>query len=275
MSRCIKIENMSFQYPAYEKNSYKKIFENFSAVFNPGEAVALLGPNGAGKSTLLNLMAGSLAPSRGGVYIDGREAFKINPSELSRIISVVPQQHNPSFNFTAREIIAMGRAPYNGFFGIAAENDFKAIEEISKKVEVETFLDKDYTRLSGGERKRVILARAMAQNTPIMLFDEPEAHLDIRHQHHFLKLIYDSVISENKLCIYSVHNPSLALRYSTRVMLIGVFGEIIASGPTLETMNRENLEKAYGIKFAYTSVPRLCSEADIKADALPLLYVDI
>ena len=264
MSSLINLENLSFQYTTPASRARGYIFKNLSAVFEAGSAVALLGPNGAGKSTLLNLIAGHLTPSEGKVFLNGRDISTIPQDEAARLVSTVPQEHHPAFNFTAREIILMGRAPHNGFFGVAEENDYKIVETVSKKVELEELLDSDYRRLSGGERKRVILARAMAQQTPVMLFDEPEAHLDIRHQHHFLKLILELARGENKLCIYSVHNPSLALRYSTSVLLMDHDGKNIIFGPTAEVMTCRNLETAYKIPFGM--VP--------DGSAGPLLYVD-
>ena len=151
-----------------------------------------------------------------------------------------------------------------GFFGIAGASDHEIVEEVSRKTDLEGLLDNEYTKLSGGERKRVILARAMAQQTPVMLFDEPEAHLDIRHQQLFFKLISGLARGENKLCVYSVHNPSLALKYSTVVMLMDAGGENIIIGPTAEVMTCNNLETAYGIKFAITR----------DGASGPLLYVD-
>ena len=264
MNARIQLENLSFKYPSRPGRSRSHIFRGLSAAFEAGSSVALLGPNGAGKSTLINLIAGHLKPSSGRALIGGADISEMPPGEAAKLLSVVPQEHHPAFNFTARELVLMGRAPHNGFFGIAGESDHEIVEEVSRKTDLEGLLDNEYTKLSGGERKRVILARAMAQQTPVMLFDEPEAHLDIRHQQLFFKLISGLARGENKLCVYSVHNPSLALKYSTVVMLMDAGGENIIIGPTAEVMTCNNLETAYGIKFALTR----------DGASGPLLYVD-
>jgi len=264
MDTILKIEELSFQYPANGRREKGNIFNRLSFEFKPGSMIAVLGPNGSGKSTLLNLMAGFLRPGEGRILLNGSDISKMSSAEVARIMSIVPQEHHPSFNFNAREIILMGRAPYNSFFGFAGNTDHEMVETMSKKVELEDLLACDYTKLSGGERKRVILARAMVQDTPAMLFDEPEAHLDIRHQHHFLKLISDLAREENKLCIYSVHNPALAMRYSTHVILLGSRGEDLIYGPTADVMNCPNLETVYKIKFGMMS----------DRASGPLLFVD-
>ena len=264
MNARIQIENLSFKYPSRPGRSRSYIFRGLSAAFESGSSVALLGPNGAGKSTLLNLIAGHLKPSEGRALMCGADISKMPADEAAKLVSIVPQEHHPAFNFTARDIILMGRAPHNGFFGIANESDHEIVGEVSKKTDLEGLLDNEYTKLSGGERKRVILARAMAQQTPVMLFDEPEAHLDIRHQHMFFKLISGLARDENKLCIYSVHNPSLALKYSSVVMLMDAGGENIIIGPTTEVMTCRNLETAYKVKFGMAE----------GGAAGPLLYVE-
>lgn len=265
MDVILKTDRLSFQYPVNGRNVKGKIFDDLSIEFKRGSVVAILGPNGCGKSTLLNLLSGALKPLEGKVFLNGNDISKMSSAEIARVMSIVSQEHHPSFNFNAREIILMGRAPYNSFFGFAGDGDHDMVEKISKKVELEDLLSCDYTKLSGGERKRVLLARAMVQYTPVMLFDEPEAHLDIRHQHHFLKLVSDLALHENKLCIYSVHNPALAMRYSTHVMLLGSRRGEIVYGPASEVMNCENLENAYKIRFAM--IPEGSSGA-------PLLFVD-
>ncbi|HOT74939.1 MAG TPA: ABC transporter ATP-binding protein [Candidatus Wallbacteria bacterium] len=264
MKARIQIENLSFKYPSRPGRSRSYIFRGLSAAFEAGSSVALLGPNGAGKSTLLNLIAGHLKPAEGRALICGADISETPSDEAAKLISVVPQEHHPAFNFTAREMILMGRSPHNGFFGIANESDHEIVGEVSRKTDLEGLLDNEYTKLSGGERKRVLLARAMAQRTPVMLFDEPEAHLDIRHQHMFFKSISGLARDEKKLCVYSVHNPSLALRYSTVIVLMDACGENIIIGPTAEVMTCRNLETAYGIRFAMTR----------EGASGPLLYVD-
>lgn len=264
MDARIQLENLSFKYPSRPGGARAYIFSGLSAAFEAGSSVALLGPNGAGKSTLLNLIAGHLKPSEGRALISGADISEMPPDGAAKLLSLVPQEHHPAFSFTAREMILMGRAPHKGFFGIADESDHEIVEAVSRKTDLQGLLDNEYTKLSGGERKRVILARAMAQQTPVMLFDEPEAHLDIRHQHLFFKLISGLARDENKLCVYSVHNPSLALRYSTIVMLMDARGENIIIGPTAEVMTCRNLESAYGIRFAMAR----------DGASGPLLYVD-
>jgi len=246
----IRIENLAFGYgkPDREAGRRQGIFENMSLEMFPGQAISVLGPNGSGKSTLIHLICGLLKPLAGSVLLAGNDIAGMRSHDIAKIVSFVPQEHRTAFGFSVREIIEMGRAPFQNFMGFGAECG-DGISTIAERLEIGDYLDLDYTKLSGGERKRVLLARALAQDTPIMVFDEPEAHLDIRLQHKFLRHVLELASSENRLCIFSAHSPNLALRYSTRALLLGGGRESIIFGATEEIVTPKNLGRIYGVEF--------------------------
>lgn len=246
----IRVENLFFGYgkTGRERGRREELFENMSMEMFRGQAVSLLGPNGSGKSTLIHLLCGLLKPLAGSVILAGTDISTMDSRDIARMVSFVPQEHRTAFGFSVREVIEMGRAPFLNFmgFGAGCGGDVSAIAE---RLEIAEYLDADYTELSGGERKKVLLGRALAQDAPIMVFDEPEAHLDIRMQHRFLRHVRDLALAENRLCIFSAHSPNLALRYSTHALLLGADPSSALYGATGEIVTPENLGAIYGIEF--------------------------
>ena len=147
-----------------------------------GEMVGLLGPNGAGKSTLLRLGAGALRPQVGSVYLDGADILRLSRRELARRLAVAPQEFSVQFAYTVRQIVELGRTPYRAMFSLARRQDMLAIEDALGAADVAHLADRVFNDLSGGERQRVLIALTLAQEAPILLLDEPTAHLDIRYQ---------------------------------------------------------------------------------------------
>jgi iron complex transport system ATP-binding protein len=245
----VSFENISFRYDSCQNCRCSNIINDLSFNLNEGRSVAILGANGAGKSTLLLLMAAYLKPSAGKIFINGEDISLHSTAERSSLISYCAQNIEAAFNFSAYEIIALGRAPHLNYFGALGEKDRVIIEKASAALELEPLLDRPFNLLSGGERKRVMLARAIAQDAPIAIFDEPEAHLDIRHQMQFFNYINSAVSEHKKLCIFSVHNPELAVKYSSEAILFYETRGCAISGPTNEIVNESNLKRIYGIDF--------------------------
>src|SRR6185312_4824321 len=146
-----------------------------------GEMVGLLGPNGAGKSTLLRLGAGTLRPARGVIRLRGDDVSRLSRREVARRLAVAPQEFSVQFAYTVRQIVEMGRMPHHDLLSMPRHEDARAIEGALEAAGVEHLTDRIFNDLSGGEKQRVIIALTLAQEAPILLLDEPTAHLDIRY----------------------------------------------------------------------------------------------
>jgi iron complex transport system ATP-binding protein len=204
------------------------VLQAVSAKLHSHEFVAIAGPNGAGKSTLISLLAGLAAPSRGECLFLGRKAHLWNRREFARRVALVEQTEAGAFPFTAQAIIAMGRMPYSAGIYETAE-DHAAVARAIAATETEAFCKRDFRTLSGGEKQRVLLASALAQEPEVLLLDEPSNHLDLRHQLALHRLLREQ--SRTGLLVVSVtHDLNLAAAYADRMILIDG-GRIRADGP--------------------------------------------
>lgn len=212
-----------------------------SLTVGPGELVALVGPNGAGKSTLLSVLAGDLAPAAGRVELGDAEVHRVKPKALARQRSVMLQQQALSFGFRVHEFVAMGRAPWHGTD--AAERDHEVVGEAMARTEVTHLADRTYPTLSGGEQARASFARVLAQETPVLLLDEPTAALDIRHQEQLLALAR-AAADEGACVVVVLHDLSLAAAWSDRICVLQG-GRVRASGTPAEVLDPALLGEVY------------------------------
>ncbi|MFV0632833.1 heme ABC transporter ATP-binding protein [Demequina sp.] len=208
-----------------------------------GELVALVGPNGAGKSTLLGALAGDRQPTSGSVEIDGRAPSDWGPAELARRRAVLTQDNHVAFPFRVREVVAMGRSPWQGTD--AAADDDVAISQALAECDVTHLAERTFTSLSGGERARVSMARVLAQRTAAVLLDEPTAALDLRHQEEVLGVARRLAASGTAVGIV-VHDLSLAAAYADRIAVMER-GAIAALGAPANVLEPALLERVYGI----------------------------
>jgi iron complex transport system ATP-binding protein len=208
-----------------------------------GEMVGLLGPNGAGKSTLLRLGAGALRPQVGAVRLDGVDIQRLSRREVARRLAVAPQEFSVQFAYTVRQIVELGRTPYREMFSLSRRQDALAIEDALAAADVAHLADRVFNDLSGGERQRVLIALTLAQEAPILLLDEPTAHLDIRYQIEVLELLR-RLNGERRLTVLAaLHDLNLAARYFPRLIL---FREtIVADGPPAQVLDAELLSEVY------------------------------
>lgn len=210
-----------------------------------GEYLSLLGPNGAGKTTLLRLMSGVLGPSSGRVEIFGRDVCQMRRLEVARSVAVVPQDATVAFAFTVEEVVLMGRFPHLGPYGFEGRRDLEAAHEAMRLTETLDFAERTIQELSGGEKQRVIIARALAQEANILLLDEPTAFLDIKHQVEITSLV-KGLKNEKDLTVVAVgHDLNLAAAFSDRLALLKE-GRVFAAGTPEEIIREEVLSKAYG-----------------------------
>lgn len=212
-----------------------------------GELVSVLGPNGSGKSTLMKLIAGIIKCSGGSVSIEGVSYNEIPVKELARKVAFVPQNPASVYPFTVYEIVMMGRTPYLNYFGYENNIDCEIVEEALNYVDIYPLKDKPVTQISGGEIQRAFIARALAQQAPLVLLDEPNSHLDIRHQIDLFNLI-EKLNRESGITFISVsHDINLASRYFGRSVLLSK-GQIVYDGNTKEVINRENIKSVFEVE---------------------------
>lgn len=211
----------------------------------PGEFVAVLGPNGSGKSTLIRAALGLLRNARGAVLLGGRETAAMGRREVAREVAYVPQLPDPVFDFSAGEIVLMGRYARQGRLDAVTAGDAEAVREAMKATDTLAFKDRKLSRLSGGERQRVFIARALSQDTPVLLLDEPSLHLDINYQAEIYGLLKALQIREKKSILVAEHNINLAAAHSDRLLFLKD-GAIAAEGTPRETVTAANIRAVFG-----------------------------
>lgn len=209
-----------------------------------GELIALLGPNGCGKTTLIKCINGILAPSCGTVTLDGEKVAAMKGTDRARRIAYVPQMTHTDTGGTVLDTVIMGRKPYITWK--LANADIDAALAVLRKLNMEETANLQYTDLSGGQKQKVIIARALAQNPSVYLFDEPTSFLDIKNQVEIMKITHDIVRYENKIVIMVIHDINMALRYAGRSLLLRE-GRVKAFGGTRAILTPKNIKDVYEI----------------------------
>ena len=209
-----------------------------------GEVVAILGPNGAGKSTLLRAMAGSLTAASGSVKLDGKDVAKIERRDIARKIAFVTQTADVAFGFLVRDVVMMGRAPHQGGWMTAREEDEKAVDDAMKALELGDLAKRRVDELSGGEQKRVAIARALAQAPSLLLLDEPGAFLDVRHQLALYDLLVDLAKTKDLAVALTMHDINAAAQYASRVALLKA-GGLVAIGSVEDVFTYRRLRETF------------------------------
>jgi iron complex transport system ATP-binding protein len=222
------------------------VFANVDFDLAPSELVMLIGPNGAGKSTLLHLLLGLLRPTAGSVRISGAPVETLERSAIARRVAFVPQDVRSDFAFTVRELVAMGRTPHLGRFRPEGPADVQAIDGALAATETTGLAERLISDLSGGERQRVHLARALAQDTSVLLLDEPTANLDVEHQLHILGLVR-KLVRGGKAAVVALHDLSLAARFAHRIVVLA-HGGVAASGSPDDVITEDMLEVCFRIR---------------------------
>ncbi|HWD37862.1 MAG TPA: ABC transporter ATP-binding protein [Fimbriimonas sp.] len=224
----------------------RTVLDHVSLSAVKGESIALLGANGSGKSTLIKSLCGVLKPDHGSVEIDGISVASGSPSEIALRVAVVPQDEPTPFPFLVREVVTMGRLPYgSGIFDTA--DDVAAADEAMRVAECVELADRPLNELSGGEKQRVLLARAIAQDTPVVLMDEPTAHLDPAHQVAVAALV-KGLTAKGKTVLSAVHDLNLASLIAVRAVVLGN-GQVAKDGPVEDVLFSDELEQCYGTRF--------------------------
>ncbi|MBV8539954.1 MAG: ABC transporter ATP-binding protein [Pseudonocardiales bacterium] len=216
----------------------------------PGEMVGLIGPNGSGKTTLLRILYAALRPSAGTVSLDDAPVGSMRVSDIAVRIGVVAQEPPSEIPLTVTEMVLLGRSPHRSTFQSYTATDHRIAAAALGRVGARHLADRDYGRLSGGEKQRVLIARALAQQTEHLLLDEPTNHLDIRYQHEVLDLIHGIGVTT----VVVLHDLNLAARYCDRLVLLDR-GEVVAAGHPHDVLTPSVLEPVYGVAVRTLSEP--------------------
>lgn len=230
----------------------REVLRDFTFQAGAGELVAVVGANGAGKSTALRALAGLLTPAIGTVTLDGTSLSQIARAELGRTIAYLPQDRTVHWGLSVRNVVALGRLPHKSFASGLSSKDDAAVKAAMKRMDVLHLEHRSIAHLSGGERTRVLLARALAQETNYLIADEPAAGLDPAHA---LALFEDlkSLADDGKAVITALHDLAYAARYATRVLLFKD-GRCICDGPSDQVLSSANLAEAFGIDATVSHV---------------------
>jgi iron complex transport system ATP-binding protein len=230
----------------------KKILEQLSFSVDKGEFIGIIGPNGSGKTTLLKTVSRILSPMGGVVRIEGKELASITSRELARTIGVVPQETAINFDFSVMDVVLMGRHPYIDRLSSESKDDIEIARRAMAMTGTEQFRDRSVNEISGGERQRVIIARALAQEPKVLLLDEPTSHLDINHQIEILNIFRGL---EGEVTIIGVfHDLNLAAHYCDTLILLDE-GEIQAIGSPAVVLTREHLKRIFNINALIRTSP--------------------
>lgn len=221
------------------------VLKNIHLSMEKGNICALMGRNGSGKTTLLRCINAILSPTQGTVKIMGEDVFQLNRMEIAKIISVVPQGNHTAFPFTCLEMILMGSVTRLKPWKMPGKQEKAQALSSLEEIGIADLATRPFNRLSGGERQLVMLARALYQNTPLMLLDEPNTHLDFSNQHHIMALVRKIVKKRNVTALITLHDPNLALYYCDSLIMLKN-GERIAHGETGNVMTNALLRNVLG-----------------------------
>jgi iron complex transport system ATP-binding protein len=211
-----------------------------------GEILTLIGPNGAGKSTVLKSIARQLSVIEGSVFLDGKDLSLMSSKEVSTRMAVLLTERMKSEMMTCGDVVATGRYPYTGYFGVLGKEDKQAVRDAMELVKVTDLADRDFTEISDGQRQRVMLARAIAQEPEIIILDEPTSFLDIRHKLEFLSVLEKMKDEKNVTVVMSMHELELAGRISDKILCLkGEYADRF--GTPQEVMDKEYIRELFGI----------------------------
>ena len=237
----LTIENLTVYYGS------RRVLHEITLQVESGHVLALIGPNGAGKSTLVRAVSGVIPVTAGHVRLDGQDLLPLPPMQRARQMAVVPQAVTLPPAFTAWETVLLGRTPYLNFLGQVSTKDEEIARSALRRVDALALSDRRVGELSGGEQQRVLLARALAQATPVLLMDEPTSHLDLQHQVALMELAHSLAHDDGMVVLVALHDLNLAARYADHLALL-VDGHITARGSASQVLTPASIASAYGLE---------------------------
>ena len=247
-SPTLALENIWFSYGS------SAVLQGLDLKVAPGEMVGLVGPNGTGKSTLLNIASRTLKPQRGRVLLGDVDVQEMSPRQKASRVSMVPQSPAVPNGFSCLEVVLMGRNPHLGLLQWEGPRDVEIVRHAMELTGTAEFASRPIASLSGGERQRVFIARALSQEAPLLLLDEPTAHLDIGYQPAVLDLIQQVRTETGVSVLAAMHDISLAAQYCQRIAVLHQ-GAVYAVGTPEEVVTAEIVSQAFGAEVAISHHP--------------------
>ena len=237
MSNIIEVKSLSFGYVRD-----KKVLEDLSISFEQGRIIALIGKNGSGKSTFLDCLLGT-NEYEGEIIVDGHNIKELSSKEYARLVSFIPQSVQINIDYSIRDFISFGRNPHVKFGLALSDNDFNKVEINAEKCGISNLLDKDINKVSGGERQLAFIARALTQETPIIIMDEPTASLDFGNQQKLFKMM-KTLAADKKTIIFTTHNPNHLVNLDCDIFAVNK-GIVLR----VDELNNESIKQIYGEEF--------------------------
>lgn len=242
----------------------RPVIHDVSLSVGPGEIVTLVGPNGSGKTTLIRAISGIISPVSGSVHIQGKDIYALSVSQRARFLATVPQARKLPEGYTVWQTVLYGRTPYLGWLGKASDRDREICQWALESTHLLALREKPVEELSGGEQQLVLVARALAQKTPVLLLDEPTAHLDLQHQNIILRLIHQLAQKNQLAVLMSMHDLNLVSLFADKVALLGE-GRLHALGTPVEVLEEKILARVFRTPVSVISHPIL---------RVPLVFLD-
>ena len=234
----IKLEEVTIKYQ--KQTILKKVNLNIEK----GIITTFLGPNGSGKTSLMSCINRTIKPTQGNIYINGINIGGLNSKTLAKIVATVPQLYNYNFNFSVFDMVLLGRAPHIGY--MPQKEDSDKVEEAICHIGIEHLKNKEFNKLSGGERQLVMIARAIVQNAEVILLDEPTSYLDLKNQLKVLSMVKEINSTKKVTCIMTLHDPNHALMYSDKIVLF--HNGAVETGDIDSMINAKNIFDIYGVR---------------------------
>jgi len=249
VNQVLEIQQLSARYGEVDA------LQDVSLQVHPGEILALIGPNGAGKSTLIRVISGILSSSKGSVFWGGQDITTFSPAQRARRVAVVPQARQLGGAFSVRQTVLLGRTAHLDLLGRAGKEDLELVDWAMEQTQVAHLADRRLAEISGGEQQRVLLARALAQDTPVLLLDEPTSHLDLGFQVSLLRLVRSLVREQNLAVMMAMHDLNQVSGTADRVALL-VDGQLQAVGAPDQVLTPEYILSAYRTEVEVLDHPR-------------------
>jgi iron complex transport system ATP-binding protein len=240
----LEIQGVQFSYGSVS------VLEDISLSIEAGEILSLVGPNGSGKTTLLKCINRILKPQRGTILVEGRDVSRVELNELAHSLGYVPQSAPASFPLTVYDTVLLGRKPYVNWK--LSERDKEIAFGVLRLMKLDDMALRLFNELSGGEKQKVLMARALSQEPQVLLLDEPTSNLDLRHQLEVLGLIVEMVKGRGLSAVMAMHDLNLASRFSDKIVMLE-YGRIYAAGEPSVVLNSDNIKEVYGVETTVNS----------------------
>ncbi|HHU01768.1 MAG: ABC transporter ATP-binding protein [Christensenellales bacterium] len=255
----LEVQNLSFSYPQ------RTVLRDINLAIPEGRLVSLLGPNGTGKSTLFRCILNLLIGFQGKVLINEEDTSKISLAELAKLIAYIPQVHYPAFNYSVLDMVLMGTSAHLSAFSVPGIKELKRAQASLELLGIEELAQRNYMQISGGEQQLVLIARAISQDSKLLIMDEPTASLDFGNQVRVMQCI-KNLVKQGYTILQATHNPNQAFAYSDQILAMQG-GKIIADGTPEDVVNVELINELYGIKARVESLEegriRFCMPVEI------------